>query len=373
MNQKEIQLKDLFIISTSRSVDKNKIKIEENAIYDFIGRTVVDNGIQGKINKLNFEPNNENCFSVIQIGQTWALWRENKWYASQNIFILEPIDKELKNHFLYFQAVINKKLGSLYGRDYNTYPTKEELNELTILIPYEGNNICYDYMDSLISELEQERISELEQERISELDKYLKTTGLNDYLLNDEDITTLNKNIKFKDFNIVDVFKVVNTHSVLKDSVIFNSGNTPYVTASEGNNSIVSYINAPSDIVDKGNCVLIGGKTMVVTYQEKDFVSNDSHNLALYLIDEKLKTKNIYLYMACVIYKSLGTKYHWGDSISKHKIQSDIIKLPVDNNGNIYYEYMERYITVVEKLTIKNVVEYKDDIIAKTKEICKSK
>ena len=228
-------------------------------------------------------------------------------------------------------------------------------------------------MDSLISELEQERISELEQERISELDKYLKTTGLNDYLLNDEDITTLNKNIKFKDFNIVDVFKVVNTHSVLKDSVIFNSGNTPYVTASEGNNSIVSYINAPSDIVDKGNCVLIGGKTMVVTYQEKDFVSNDSHNLALYLIDEKLKTKNIYLYMACVIYKSLGTKYHWGDSISKHKIQSDIIKLPVDNNGNIYYEYMERYITVVEKLTIKNVVEYKDDIIAKTKEICKSK
>lgn len=77
--------------------------------------------------------------------------------------------------------------------------------------------------------------------------------------------------------------------------------------------------------------------------------------------------------MACVIYKSLGTKYHWGDSISKHKIQSDIIKLPVDNNGNIYYDYMEKYITAIEKLTIKNVVEYKDDIIAKTKEICKSK
>lgn len=38
--------------------------------------------------------------------------------------------------------------------------------------------------------------------------------------------------------------------------------------------------------MDKGNCIFIGGKTFVVTYQEKDFFSNDSHNLTLRLKEE---------------------------------------------------------------------------------------
>ena len=174
----------------------------------------------------------------------------------------------------------------------------------------------------------------------------------------------------FKEFKISNIFKVINTHSILKEKVVFNSGNIPYVTASKGNNSIVSYVNAEPDIIDKGNCVLIGGKTMVVTYQEKDFVSNDSHNLALYLLDDKYQTKNIYLYMASAVYNSLGMKCHWGDSISKKKIYENSVKLPIDNNGKPYYTFMEEYMKVMEKLAIKEVVEYKDKIINKTKQIC---
>ena len=364
MNQREIQLKDLFIISTSRSVDKNKINLEENGIYDFIGRTIVDNGIQGKINKLNFEPNNENCFSVIQIGQTWALWRENKWYASQNIFILEPIDKELKNHFLYFQAVINKKLSSLYGRDYSIYPTKEKLNELAILIPYEENNICYDYMDSLISELE--------QERISELDKYLKTAGLNDYLLNDEDTKILNKKVLFKNFKVNELFDIhpTKTYKGNNSYLISKNGKIPVVANTSINNGIGGYSNLMA--TEKGGIITFSDTTTAdsIFYQPKDFIGY-SHVQGMYPYSNLWNEKSLRYFMTIFKKVALSKNFDYANKFNRKLALEFVVMLPTIDGTNLDYDYMEKYITTIEKLTIKNVVEYKDSIIAKTKEICK--
>ena len=130
-----------------------------------------------------------------------------------------------------------------------------------------------------------------------------------------------------------------------------------------------SYINCPKEWIDEGNCVFIGGKTMVVTYQEKDFCSNDSHNLALYFKQDEYRKPLIQQYFVGAIRKALSQKYSWGDSISKSKIKKDIISLPIDKKGKIDFQYMENYIKVVQKLTIKNVVKYKDEVIDKTKGI----
>ena len=85
------------------------------------------------------------------------------------------------------------------------------------------------------------------------------------------------------------------------------------------------------ELKDEGNCVFIGGKTFVVTYQEKDFYSNDSHNLGLYLKDENFRNEYIQLYLVTCVKKSLGHQYSWGNSISKAKIKNDNISLPINN------------------------------------------
>ena len=41
--------------------------------------------------------------------------------------------------------------------------------------------------------------------------------------------------------------------------------------------------------------------------------------------------------------------------------------LPVDKYDRLNLNYMENYIRAIEKLTIKDVVEYKDKMIALTK------
>jgi hypothetical protein len=118
--------------------------------------------------------------------------------------------------------------------------------------------------------------------------------------------------------------------------------------------SIVFSVNdSPSQMNVQG--FFIGGKTFVVTYQEKDFYSNDSHNLALYFKNNKTKLNQLYL--ATCINKSLGHKYSWGNSISKAKIQADKVSLPTKDNQP-YYALMETFISAVQKLVIKDVVLY---------------
>ncbi len=99
-------------------------------------------------------------------------------------------------------------------------------------------------------------------------------------------------------------------------------------------------------------------KTFVVTYQEKDFYSNDSHNLALYL-KEGTKSKNVFLYTASCIYKSLCSKYSWGNSISRAKIQDDVVTFPITDNGVIDFDFMESFIAELSAyLTVSGLDNY---------------
>ena len=124
--------------------------------------------------------------------------------------------------------------------------------------------------------------------------------------------------------------------------------------------------------MDEGNCVFIGGKTFVVTYQENNFYSNDSHNLSLYLKDEKYKNKYVQLYLITCIKKSLSHKYSWGNSVSKAKIKEDNISLPIMNH-EIVYNKMKTFISAIEKLVIKEVVQHADIEIKTTKKVIMNK
>ena len=162
----------------------------------------------------------------------------------------------------------------------------------------------------------------------------------------------------WKEFKITDIFDIKNTHSILSNQITPNSGTIPYVTAGESNNSISTYIAYDVDKIEKGNSIMIGGKTLVVTYQEKDYFSNDSHNLALYLKDKPNVTPKVLIYMVSALNKSLKPLYTWGNSISKRKIQKDIITLPTCSTGTIDYSYMERYISELEEERISELAAY---------------
>lgn len=171
---------------------------------------------------------------------------------------------------------------------------------------------------------------------------------------------------------VTEIFDIKNTRNILSCEIVPDSGTTPYLCASADNNSVSSYISYKEQLLDKGNCIFIGGKTFVVSYQEFDFFSNDSHNLALYLKYEDKANKINQLYLATCVRKGLAHKYSWGNSISNKKIQTDKMMVPIKNDI-IDYDVMNNLISAIQKLVIKDVVDYINNKIEKTKQVVNSK
>ncbi|MFP6231239.1 restriction endonuclease subunit S [Helicobacter pylori] len=300
-----------------------------------------------------------------------------------NAYLIKPKFTPTRETLLFFTPCIYKaiKLKFSYENKASWNKVKNELISLPLKPTANTqtlNDIDFHFMEKFIAELEQCRLAELEQCRLAELEAYLKATGLSNTTLSSDEENALNVfnnsgntpcGLRWQSFKIVDIFEVKNTRNILARDVVKDSGTTPYLCASKENNAVNSYINYNADFLDKGNCIFIGGKTFVVTYQQKDFYSNDSHNLALYLKDTHSKTKLNQLFIITCIYKALNNKYSWGDSISNTKIQNDSILLPTNPHGKIDFNFMRTLINALMKQTIQGVAQYCNAKIQATKEI----
>ena len=335
--------------------------------YPFYGQSTLNNGIisynrltHNVLNNPNGKPtilihsNNQNIVYLETPfylkdghGATSVLQCENLNRTNQ-MFIIAAIDKVIKEKFAY-----------------NHKATKIELKKTVIKLPTKNGKPDFDFMESFIAELE--------AQRIAELTAYLKVSGLDNCKLSGEEVQALQdyESLDFAEFDITDIFDVKNTSNILSSEIVENSRNIPYLCASSENNGVSSYITYDDHYLEKGDCIFIGGKTFVVSYQENDFFSNDSHNLALYLKTcDKSKSKHFYI--ATCLFKSLNHRYSWGNSISKTKIKNDKISLPMkDDRPN--YDVMELLISAIQKLVIKDVVQYADRKIKATKVVTSQK
>ncbi len=365
MKTKQFKISEVLQWQPQKEIDPlkiNELTVDANYSYPFYGQATLNNGI------ISFETltpkvlNNTDGKPTILIhsNNQNIVYLETPFYLKDGHGATSVLQSEKLNekNALYIITCIKKVITKKFA--YNDKATKIALKNTYIELPITDNEeIYYQYME--------ERIRELEEERIRELSAYLTASGLNNYRLTitEKNLLTnfISGNITFHSFKITDIFTVKNTHSILKNEVVLNSGSSPYVTASEGKNSILSYISYNKELIEEGNSIMIGGKTLVITYQPNDYYSNDSHNLALYIHDKRGRTEKAQLFMVTALYKSLKPLYTWGDSISKKKIQNDYVSLPVDYNNNLDFNTMEQLITIQEKLAIKSIVKWKDKII----------
>ena len=360
----EFKIGDLFEISHyGKQRSQNDLNRVGECKYNFIMQNAENNGFIEKVpeqygNDFNLIP--ENSISAFtHLNKVY--YQAEPFYSKQGSNIYTLKSNFLKNeNALYFCSVINKTIGQIeYGKN-----TASRLKDYKIQLPIKNGKIDFEFIESFIAELEAERLAELEA--------YLLAAGLTDYTLTDEEQQAIEDfgKLEFAKFNVIDVFDVKNTRTILSRDITENSGKTPYLCASSENNAVSSYISFNEEYIDKGNCVFIGGKTFVVSYQEKDFYSNDSHNLVLYLKNEEKRSKLNQLYLATCVNKSLKHKYSWGDSISNAKIKKDEVSLPTQNKKP-NYAIMETFISAIQKMVIKEVVLYADRKIAATKTVVK--
>lgn len=311
-----------------------------------------NNGQKGFINE---DPTYLNEGNTISFGQDTAtmFYQEIPYFTGDKVKILKAKDKKFnKKNAPFFISTMMKSFSS-FSWGSSSFSVNIIKNQKITLPISKNGEVNFEFMERFIAELEVERIAELEA--------YLLVTGLKDCTLTVEEQQALDdfEKLKYEEFRVIDVFHVKNTKNILARDIVKDSGKVPYLCAGMENNAVSSYISYDENYLDRGNCVFIGGKTFVVTYQEKNFYSNDSHNLILNLKNTEKRNRLIQLYLATCINKSLGHRYSWGDSISNRKIQTDHVSLPV-KKVQPNYTVMEALISAIQKLVIKDVVLYAD-------------
>ena len=357
---REYSLEALFGKSTRGRRLKSADRIAGNLPFVTAGET--DTGISEWIgNKVHIF--SKNTITIDMFGS--AKYRGYEYGADDHVAVVHT-EKLSPQAALFVTTAIHKSShAGQFDYSRNFYAT--DADKLTIQLPTISQNgvslIAFDFIETFIATLN--------AERLATLNAYLKLTNLQDYTLTDDEQTALDAldTVTWGEFSIVSLFSVRNTHCILSRDIRPNSGDVPYLTAGQMNNAVGTFINFDKNHIDEGNCIFIGGKTFIVTYQEKNFYSNDSHNLALYYKDNKKRTKNNQLFVVTTIYKSLSPLYSWGDSVSNKKIQKDKIVLPLLSDMTPDYDYMERVIAAMQKVVIKKVVDYLDERIAKTSEL----
>lgn len=343
------RLGKLFDIQNTLSF--NTDRLTDGDEYDYVTRTSYNQGIlqtTGYVNQENINPAGIWSLGLLQMD---FFYRNKPWYAGQFVRKVIPKIDIPEKAKLFFQTILNMQKPVLL--QVLVRNVDETFRNIEVQLPEKSKGeIDFEFIDNFVRELERARLRELEA--------YLVATGLNNYELTVSDKAALNRlsTLQWKPFPITKVFTVRNTHNILASNVKLGSGTTPYLCASAEDNGICGYISHNNDLLEQGNCVFIGGKTFVVSYQKDDFFSNDSHNIALYLKDHAPTRLNQLSLVTCVK-KSLGHKYTWGDSVSKAKINKDTIMLPVCADGETPdLATMEQIVAAVQKIVIADVAKY---------------
>ena len=315
---------------------------------NFVGRTFDNNGIQGKIEKQNFAPNEPFTITATVIGNyKYVKFQKEPYYCSQNINKLTPkkiITKWNENIAYYFITYIQKFV-SLYDNQQGGYKLNDIKNH-TIKIPlFSNGSIDFDFMESFVAELE--------AERLTELDKYLKDNGLSDCHLTEKEKLALDdfKNLKFKTFNLENLFGKSTRGKRLK-SADRTQGNLPFITAGETDEGVSAFIGNNVEVFSENTTTI----DMFGSAKYRNFQYGGDDHIAVVHTNKLPKSASIFVTSA--IHKSsYNGQFNYGRNFYAKDADALNISLPVKNNKPDY-ETMETVISAIRKLVIKDVVLY---------------
>jgi hypothetical protein len=342
----EFKLGDLFEIEGTKSLDSNAIEFTKTGI-NFIGRTFENNGIQGKIPKRNFEPNDPYTITAPVIGNyKYVKYQTEYYYCSQNINKLTPksIIKKWNEKIAYYLIASLQKFVSLYDGQQGGYKLID-INIHKIQLPTKKGEIDFEFMESLMSKLESERIMELEA--------YLTARGLNDYTLTAEEQKVLDdyENIKWKTFNLEKLFGKSTRGKRLKSEDRI-PGTLPFVTAGETDEGISAFIGNDVNIFSENTSTI----DMFGSAKYRNYKYGGDDHIAV------VHTENLHQFASIFVTTAIHKSSYAGQfDYSRNFYAKDAdelnISLPIqDKEPN--YKIMETIVSAIQKLIIKDVVKY---------------
>ena len=329
--------------------------ISKNGTVPLISNSSTENGVMGFS---NLEPNNKGntiTCSDTTIGADTMFYQEKDFIGYSHIQNLvpkfEPFNRAIASMIISACRVATSTLYD-YGNKFN----RDSMNKTKIHLPTQNGKIDFAFMENFIAELEAERIAELEA--------YLQATGLQDYTLTKEEEEALQgfEGVEWQTYNLEELFGKSTRGRRLK-SADRVSGNLPFVTAGEANEGISDFI---------GNDVIVFSENtttidMFGSAKYRNYKYGGDDHIAVVHTEKLPKFASIFVTTAIHKVSNAGQFSYSRNFYAKDADELNI-SLP-STQGDPLYSYMEVFIRAVQKLVIKEVVQYADRKITATREV----
>lgn len=327
---KEFLLSKIFDIDFGNKFDLNKMIECPQARIAFVSRTASNNGVSGWVEPVDgVEPFPAGCLTVALGGSLGSTFVQPKpFYTGQNVAVLK--DKEggkiLSVEEKLLIAMLIKKECEFrfvaFGRELN----KHIKTDFSICLPVKDDNV-----------VDWDKISELSRGTISKV----ALQSSNNTTLPFSDITT------WKSFKIKSIFQTEKNGNLPRGKVhskeeLPDGNDFFYVGAKKRDNGIMYRCGFDESLLSKGNCIAFicngQGSVGYTNYFDTDFMA--SGDLALGYNDNLNKYNALFL---VTVFDKERFKYSFGRKWGKYLADTEVM-LPVQNNGEIDWQYMEDYI-----------------------------
>lgn len=371
---KEFKIGELFDIYPTKAY-----KLTNSEIFLSEGETPVlsnsstNNGISGYCGLEPTEQGNIITFSDTTSGAETMFYQPNPFIGYPHVQGMHPYQPEKWNRrsFLYVISCIRKSAGNgwSYAVKFNRALVKEISIELPVILSRDPNHIYT--LEDIDWKYMQDYIADIEKSCLEKIDLHLESVGLDDCKLSDDDRKILDIHLEFKSFRIDDLFTRVSAKCKKPDfdkkrdtsKILNREFCVPLVNAKLGNNGIMFY-GREDDWETQEMCIDIIQNGAVATGSVYAQPQPVAVLWDAYLIRPVFKdySENILLYVAKCIEKVTKEQFSYDNKATWNRVRNCEIVLPVKDNGEIHFDYMERYIQAVKKSVISNLVKYKDSL-----------
>ncbi len=294
---------------------------EENTI-PFVSRTELNNCVDGFAINNGLEKIEEG--NAIVVGDTTATiaYQKEKFITGDHIVVIRA---DWLNEYtgLYIVTLLNKeKFRYSYGRAF----LKDTIYNTKLKIPFNSDDKPdFKYMEEFIKKLKSEKIT-------------TKNKNSKKIILNPDE---------WKEYSIPTLFNV--NAGVYHYKTEYDSGITPYVSATNKNNGVSEYIDLDPDFT--GNVITTEKINCMAFYQKDNFCATSDVNI----LSPRFEN-NIYisLFISSVINYNENYRWNYGRQCRVNDTKTIKLKLPSKYNPSLEYanedgyvpdfEYMEKYI-----------------------------
>lgn len=368
---KKIRVGKLFSIKPTKHYDlTNEYLFDGGGLSPVVTNSESNNGITGWTSRKPTMPGGMITYSDTT-SENSIFYQPKPFVGYSHIQGLTPLDDSIgwsRESLLYFLTAFRKASAGRYSYG-SKFNRKKALDELVVLPVTDSGQLDVQYMEQYIKRVEADYIKRVEA--------YLATLGyesLDDCELSSQDLKVLSGPDEWGKFRIGSLFKKLSSRylgSGNKFDAVRKKPSAEFslpVTYAKYNNNGIMYWGRPADFQHYRNCISViynGAVSAGLVFAQKD----DTGVLAeSYLIDFKSyhnESFEVDLYISAVMKKALYPLYSRENLAVWSKVKDNMIKLPVTPDGKPDYDFMDQYITAIEKkkvLKLKQAMDHKLDL-----------